>query len=156
MDSDVVLGLQNQLNHERQNAQKYFYVASVFSNMAYDGFAKAFTKQGQGELEHANWISELLISKRIQPEYRLLEGVVVIMDVVELAKFAYITELQTTQKLKDLYSVCEDAEDYQACSLLDKMLLEQIEEETFTADLADLVSCTDPNGWIVLDERYGK
>lgn len=156
MDTEVVAGLQAQLNHERQNAQKYFYCASVFSNMAYDGFAKFFTEQGTGELEHANWISELLISKRIQPRYDTLEGVVIPADVPELAKFALVTELQTTQALKDLYAVCEDAGDYQACSLLDKMLLEQIEEEGWATDLVDLVSRTDANGWLILDEKYGR
>lgn len=156
MDNEVVAGLQAQLNHERQNAQKYFYVASVFANMAYDGFAKFFTEQGKGELEHADWISELLISKRIQPVYNALEGVALPADVPELAKFALVTELKTTQALKDLYSVCEDAGDYQVCSLLDKMLLEQIEEENWSTDLVDLVSHTDPNGWLILDERYGK
>jgi ferritin len=156
MDVDVVAGLQAQLNHERRNAQVYFYIASVFANMAYDGFAQFFTKQGQGELEHANWVSELLISKRIQPQYFLLDAVILPLDVLELAKSALVTELKTTQALKDLYQVCDEAAEFQACALLDKMLLEQIEEEGWATDLVDLVSRTDTTGWLILSEKYGK
>lgn len=156
LDPDVENGLQAQMNHERQNAQKYFYIASVFENMAYDGFAKFFLAQGKGELEHADVVSKFLISKRVQPEYRMLDGVSFASSVPELAKDALITELKTTQYLKDLYSICEDASDYQACALLDTLLLEQIEEEQWATDLVDLVSRTDETGWLILDEKYGK
>lgn len=154
MTPEVTAALQKQLNHERQNAQKYFYVASIFANMALDGFAKFFTKQGQGELEHADWISEFLISKRIQPIYAPLEGVSVPMDVVELAKFALVTELQTTQALSDIYALCEEDGNYQACALMDKMLLEQIEEENVATDFVDQVNRT--KDWTLLDDIYGK
>jgi ferritin len=155
MDNEVIAGLQAQLNHERQNAQKYFYIASAFSNMAYNGFSSFFIKQGKGELEHAAWISEFLISKRVQPMYMVLDGIILPLDVVSLVKEALVTELRTTQSLKELYVVCEEGSEYQACSLLDKMLLEQIEEESWATDLVDLVSRTDPNGWVFLDIQYG-
>jgi ferritin len=58
--------------------------------------------------------------------------------------------------LKELYVVCEEGSEYQACSLLDKMLLEQIEEESLATDFVDHVGRTDATGWTVLDEIYGK
>ncbi len=156
MDNDVVNGLQNQLNAERMNAQKYFYIASAMSNMAYDGFASFFTKQGQGELEHAHLIEDFLVSKRIQPEYRSLMGVNLPSSVAELTREAYRTELTTTTDLSTLYQLAEDNGEPQVCAFLVSLLVEQVEEETWASDLVDLVSRADENGLIVLDEIYGK
>ena len=156
MDNDVKDGLQYQLNIERMNAQKYFYIASAMSNMAYDGFASFFTKQGHGELEHANKIAEFLISKRIQPEYCSLMGVNLPSNVAELTKEAFRTELTTTTDLSTLYQLAEDNGEPQVCAFLVDLLVEQVEEETWSADLMDLVSRADENGLIVLDEIYGK
>lgn len=156
MDSEVLEGLQRQLNVERMNAQKYFYIASVMSNMAYDGFASFFTKQGQGELEHANKVAEFLISKRIQPEYRSLLSVSLPSSVGDLTKEAFRTELNTTGELSNLYQTAEDNGEPQVCAFLVGLLNEQIEEETWSADLMDLVARSDENGLIVLDEIYSK
>lgn len=156
MDNDVVARLQYQLNVERQNAQKYFYFGSVASNLAWDGFAHWFMKQGQGELGHAEMIKDFLISKRIQPEYRPLAGVSVESSLIAVTKEAFKTELATTAELTALYQMADESGEHQVCAFLVDLLKEQIEEETVTANLMDLVSKTDENGWVTLDEIYGK
>jgi len=156
MDSEVIKALQNQLNVERTNAQKYFYIASAMSNMAYDGFASFFTKQGQGELEHAKLIEDFLVSKRVQPHYDPLPSVSVAFDLRSMTREAALTETNTTSSLQSLYQLCDDLGEYQVCAFLVGLLVEQIEEETWSADLMNLVSRADENGQIVLDEIYGK
>lgn len=156
MDNEVVTRLQYQLNVERQNAQKYFYLASVMSNLAWDGFAHWFMKQGQGELGHAKMFEDFLVSKRIQPEYRSLSGVSVEPSVSAVTKEAFKTELNTTQELVTLYQLAENNGESQVCAFLVYFLKEQIEEETVTADLMDLVNRVDDNGLITLDEIYSK
>lgn len=154
MDAEVLEGLQGQLNMERMNAQKYFYISSVMSNMGYNGFAKWFMKQGQGELGHAKLIEDFLTSKRVQPQYRALGGVSVEGGVVGLTQEAFRTEVGTTASLSTLYQLAEDNGEPQVCAFLAPLLVEQVEEETVSADLMDLVARTDEKGWTVLDWRY--
>jgi ferritin len=155
MDNDVLGSLQAQFNHERLNAQKYFYIADAFENMAYDGLAKFFREQAQGELVHAGKIKEYLVSKRIMPDYQMLPAVSYpVAGVRELAKVALQTEIGTTALLNLGYSVAEEAGDGQACRVFSDLLLEQIEEETWASDLVDLVNRTDENGWLILDQSY--
>lgn len=154
MDVDVIQALQKQLNHERMNAQKYFYMSQGFANMAYDGFSAFFAKQAQDELKHAGMIGNLLIAKRIMPEYHPMDAVILDASVPYYARTAYQTELLTTQALQNLYNVAEEAGDAQVCSLVHVMLLEQIEEENVTADFLDQVNRVDATGWEVLDSKY--
>lgn len=154
MDSEVIKALQNQLNVERTNAQKYFYIASAMSNMAYDGFASFFTKQGQGELEHAKLIEDFLVSKRVQPHYDPLPSVSVAFDLRSMTREAALTETNTTSSLQSLYQLCDDLGEYQVCAFLVGLLVEQIEEETWSADLMDLVGRSIEDGWLILDAQY--
>lgn len=154
MDNEVVNALQAQLNHERQNAQKYFYVSTCFKNLAYDGFASFFSKQAQGELEHADKFADFLISKRIAPVYASLEPVELQQSVPFFAEFALATEIGTTDRLVKLYALSEDADEYQVCALLDWFLMEQVEEENWATDLVDQTHRTDATGWMLLDSQY--
>lgn len=154
MDIDVIQALQKQLNHERQNAQKYFYVSTCFKNMAYDGFSSFFEKQAQGELGHADKIADFLISKRINPVYDALDSVTLAQSVSFFAEFALATEIGTTDALVKLYALAEDAGEYQVCALLDWFLTEQIEEENWATDLVDQTHRTDATGWMLLDSQY--
>ena len=152
--NENTLGLiQTQMNNERYNAQMYFYIASACEFMAYDGFASFFRKQAAGELEHAHKFAEFLISKRVMPNYWQIAAPTSGMGLLALATAAATLERKTTEDLKTIYELCDDPQVY---ALLDWFLTEQIEEETWSADLMDLVSRTDATGWIVLDEKYGK
>ena len=53
MDKELVNALQEQFNHERDNAQVYLAMGDGCENMAYDGFAKCFRKQADDEMGHA-------------------------------------------------------------------------------------------------------
>lgn len=154
MDSEVIQAIQKQMNHERQNAQKYFYAAVSLKNMAYDGFSAFFEKQAQGELEHAAKFADFLISKRVAPVYDALDPVSVENKVPAFAEFALATEIGTTDRLVKLYALAEDAGEYQVCALLDWFLTEQIEEENWATDLVDQTHRTDATGWMLLDEQY--
>lgn len=158
MEQDVINALQAQFNHERTNAQKYYYLADCMENLAYDGFAKFFKAQADGEMEHARMISGYLISKRIKPEYAQVVGTGASssLGVLQLATFAYETELGTTEALKEVYRVADEAGDFQVCAFIDTMLLEQIEEETVTADLVDQVKRVGADGLETLNQAYNK
>lgn len=156
VDSDVIQALQAQLNKERQNSQVYSYISNACKNMSFDGFAKFFMKQSLQELEHAQMVADFLISKRIEPNYATLTGVELDNDLVSIVSNAYGLETSTTASLEKLYRVAESNEEYQVCAFLVDMLKEQIEEETWSFDLMDLISKTDINGWVVLDHWYGE
>lgn len=155
MNENIVQLLQKQMNNERQNAQIYLYVASVCENMAYDGFAKFFRKQAQEEQGHAHKFEDFLISKRIQPEYAALQAMSMTPALPVLTRTVATLERTTTENLKEIYDSVE-GDDAQVCALLDWFLIEQIEEENWSQDLADLVARVDATGWIILDEQYGK
>lgn len=152
MDNQTTQLIQAQLNRERYNAQVYFCIAAACENLAYDGFATFFRKQANEELGHAQKFSEFLISKRVMPEYRALDNVQMNFDLVNMTAAAAQREKATTEYLKELY---DQTDDPQIHALLDWFLTEQIEEENWSQDLADLVNRTDPTGWIVLSEQYG-
>lgn len=152
MDGNTVSLIQTQMNNERQNSQIYLYLSWVCTNMAYDGFAKFFKKQSGEEQGHADKFAEFLISKRIQPEYRIVVEVKTGLDLPTLTREVAALEKKTTEDLKTIYELCDDA---QVKALLDWFLVEQIEEENWSQDLADLVARTNANGWIELDEQYG-
>lgn len=156
MDGNIAQLLQEQMNRERQNAQIYLYIASVFENQAYDGFAKFFSKQAQEELGHADKFSKFLISKRIQPKYDVLNEVSLSsFPLSGITNAVAALEVQTTEHLKDLYDAVDD-QDPQVCALLDWFLVEQIEEENWSRDLSDLTANLDGAGWLILDEKYGE
>jgi ferritin len=152
MDSNTVQLIQAQMNRERQNSQNYLYVASCCENAAYDGFAKFFRKQAAEEQGHAEKFAEFLISKRVLPYYDLLASVTFPSDLPSLTQTVALLEKQTTEHLKELY---DSVDDPQVQSYLVWFLVEQVEEENWSQDLADLVSRTDATGWIVLDGEYG-
>lgn len=156
MDTTIQKLLQDQLNKERQNSQIYSFVSVSLQNQSYDGFAKFFMKQSQQELEHAQKFAEYLISKRVNPEYRTLSGVSGVGTPLDFAKLSYTTERSTTDALEELYRQAEEAEEYQVCAFLKDLLVEQIEEETWSFDLQDLLSKTNENGWVFLDHEYGE
>lgn len=153
MDDTLV---QNQMNRERYNSQVYFYIASQFQNQSFDGFAKYFRKQAEDEIGHAQVFIDYLVSKRQSPVFQSLNSVSFAdLTPPALLQRAYALEVSTTEQLNMLYGSSEDDNNYQLCAVLDVLLREQVEEETSTYDLFDLLSKTDGNGWVVLDKEYG-
>lgn len=154
MNDLVIQALQKQLNHERSNAQKYYYMAMGFDNMAYSGFAKLFKSQADGEMGHAQQIADMLIAKRITPEYHSVPAVVLDSSVEYYARTALQTELMTTEALKEVYRIAEQNDDPQVCAGILPMLNEQFEEENLAADFLDQVQRVDETGLEVLDLKY--
>lgn len=157
VDPKVIDALQEQMNNERYNSQMYSFISQVMANQSYDGFAKYFMKQSQQELEHAQKFADFLISKRVQPKYLTLNAIVDFSNekLSGIAKRVYELELTTTSNIQNLYQDADNAGEYQVCSFLVDLLVEQVEEETWSFDLYDLLNKTDENGWVVLDKVYG-
>lgn len=158
MDIDVTNRLQMQFNHERQNSQIYSCVSNCFKNQALDGFASYFMKQSEQELGHAQMVADFLISKRVAPNYAPLDAVPLGNNPspLEMAKLSYATEIGTTEALQRIYSVAEASDEPQVCAFLVDMLKEQIEEETWSYDLVDLLTNADKAALIMLDHEYAK
>lgn len=154
MNDVIVQALQKQLNHERLNAQKYYYMSMGFKNMAYDGFAKLFKSQADGEMGHAQQIADMLIAKRIQPEYQVTPAIILDSSVEYYARTALQTELMTTEALKEVYRIAEQNDDPQVCSGILPLLKEQFEEENLAADFLDHVQRVDESGLEILDLKY--
>lgn len=154
MDKEVELALQNQMNHERLNEQKYRYLADCFRSMSYDGFAKFFDGQAAGEQEHADKFADFLNSQNVTPIYQALPSVELQQSVPFFAEFAFATELGTTDSLTKLYALAEEADEYIVCALLDWFLMEQIEEMNWSRDLVTQTHRTDATGWMLLDSQY--
>ena len=154
MDNSLVSAIQQQMNNERYNSQVYFALANMASNLAYDGIASWLRKQAQGEIEHAQKFADFLISKRMYPIYMTIGSISNSTSLLDIVQRAAELERGTTADLKELSDLAED--DAQVEALLDWFLVEQIEEETVTQDLADLVSRSDMAGLYLIDIQYGK
>jgi len=71
------------------------------------------------------------------PEFRALPEVQISFDLTALTSATAQREKTTTENLKEIYDQVDDPQVY---ALLDWFLTEQIEEENWSQDLADLVA----------------
>ena len=159
MDQDLIDALQDQFNKERQNAQFYFELASEADNANWPGTAKFFKASAYEELQHSDWFGGFLIARNVLPRYDAIPQIPSVAGDSLVAWFeaALAKEKETTAAISALHEMADDdVSDPQTIAFLKEPLDEQTKSELEITDILKELRRSGPDGWIVLDQKYGE
>jgi len=157
--SELASLLNAQRTHERENVAIYESMAAAFDEVQWTGFAHWMTKQSVEEQGHANLIYKYLNDRDATVEEQNVQapsehngG-----DVYSTFSAALDREAQTTKSLTDIYLMSWKFADFMTCGFIQKMINEQVEEESQLIEICTyLERARDPASMILLDEKLGK
>lgn len=136
----VVEELNRQFNYELSAAHAYTAL-SVWSDVRnLKGFAAFFAKQAAEEREHAGKVIRHLIDRDLTPEVAALPAPKQeFRTLLEVAQQALAMEQANTQGINAVYEAALAAKDYPAQVLMHWFINEQVEEESWCAEMIDRV-----------------
>jgi len=136
----VVVELQRQLNQELDAAHAYRALSIWCAVQNFKGFAAFFAKQAGEEREHAQKLIDHLIDRGGSPELEELPKPKHDFDsLLEVAQWAQTMERGNTQGINAVYEAALAAKDYPAQVLMHWYIAEQVEEESWAAELVSRV-----------------
>lgn len=150
--------MNEQIKHELESAYLYLSMVAYFHSESLDGMAQWMTVQAQEELAHAmkflNHIDErdgrgeLKALSQPQKEWA---------SPLEAYKAAYNHERFITDKINDLVKLASEEGDHAAGILLQWFVTEQVEEESSTLKVVDLLERIGDSGYglIMADRELG-
>lgn len=140
LDPVVLDSLNRQITNERNNSAMYLALANRldFSNLT--GLASHMRAASADELTHAQKFSDYLIDRYAFPVVAPLESATPpdgpMLSIGTLCFAAALQrEMQTTEQIKTLYDIAEQADDPQTCQFLLWFLEEQTKSEREYAEL---------------------
>lgn len=148
--------LNQQLAHELTNASKYRVMKSWLKKQGYEGLASFYDKNYKDELNHADWVQKFIEDRNGDVDIPSIDGVCYEYSTVkEIAEMTLVTEVDTTEMLKGIYTEAFKENDLMTCEFIMFMLKEQIEEEDKSQTFVDLATkATDECSILMLDEKY--
>jgi len=150
--------MNEQIKHELESAYLYLSMVAYFHSESLDGMAQWMTVQAQEELAHAmkffNHIDErdgrgeLKALSQPQKEWA---------SPLEAYKAAYNHERFITDKINDLVKLAAEEKDHAAGIMLQWFVTEQVEEESSTLKVVDLLERIGDSGHglIMADRELG-
>lgn len=134
LDPVVADSLNRQITNERNNSAMYAALANrlEFSNLP--GMASHMRTASADELTHAQKFTDYLIDRNVYPVIAPLDaatppdGQMLVIGTLCFAA-ALQREIQTTEQIKTLYDISEQADDQQTCQFLLWFLDEQTKSE---------------------------
>lgn len=150
--------MNEQIKHELESAYLYLSMVAYFHSESLDGMAQWMTVQAQEELAHAmkffNHIDErdgrVELKALSQPQKEWASP-------LEAYKAAYNHERFITDKINDLVKLASEEGDHAAGILLQWFVTEQVEEESSTLKVVDLLERIGDSGHglIMADRELG-
>lgn len=158
MNTILMNALQDQLTMERQNAAIYDALAAALDVIFWDGSSKFMKKSANEEREHADKFCGYIVDRNGIPAFSALEGCNVPSsdDLPLYFEAALQRERMTTEALKTLCYVADEAEDPQTKVFLIPFLEEQTKSERELSDCVMMLKRLDKNGWLVFDKELQK
>jgi ferritin len=159
ISAKVLAELNRQFNHELSAAHSYRALSFWCEDQNLKGFARYFDKQAGEEHAHANKIVAHLIDRRVLPETGAIPAPMhSFKSLLEAALHAQAIERANTQGINTVYEAALAAKDYPAQVLMHWFINEQVEEESWSAEVVERVqSATCAGSLFDLDrhiERY--
>ena len=130
--------INQQILIELQNHNTYMQIQSMFDDMQLIHLAKFFKEQAAGENAHANLFMDHL-NDRNGGKVSIGEinaPAITFTDINSIADFYVLTEQETTESIEALYELALDEKSYIDLPFLQRMLLEQVEEENISQQFA--------------------
>jgi len=150
--------MNEQIKHELESAYLYLSMVAYFHSESLDGMAQWMTVQAQEELAHAmkflNHIDErdgrVELKALSQPQKEWASP-------LEAYKAAYNHERFITDKINDLVKLASEEGDHAAGIMLQWFVTEQVEEESSTLKVVDLLERIGDSGHglIMADRELG-
>lgn len=132
IDSTVLKLIQRQISVENSNNLIYIELANWCSFNGYDGAAKLFARQAEGEIEHRDRFRSYLLDLGYLPESFTLDKFDYddIENLEDTVYAALALEQNTTKHILALKEAANNADDYVSSKLINWFLAEQKEEES--------------------------
>ena len=151
MDSQLLKGLNDQINKELYSAYVYLAMVAYFEEKNLTGFAHWMRVQSQEELEHAQRIFDFLCDRGEKVELRSIgappQG---FNSPVEVFEKALEHERSVTRSIHDLYALAQKVNDYPAQVMLHWFIEEQVEEEKIVGEVLDQLRLAGENTAAIL------
>lgn len=138
MDDKLLENLNNQLNREFFASYLYFAMATYFTEINMEGFAKLTKNHAKEELEHAKRIYDYIILRNEKvtlqkidaPDTNWLNPIDAVSSALDHEKFV-------TENITRLYKEAEEKSDYALKVFLSWFVNEQVEEEHLFQSMLD-------------------
>lgn len=163
LDPVISDALSRQYNVERQNSAIYSAIANRFDYLNLTGFAKFALNNATEELTHAERIRSYIIDRYGFPVVDALQSVDppqadMLTAGRVLFSYALMREQMTTEAIKTIYDLAEDADDPQTCQFLMWFLEEQTKSEREFTELVAKAQFAEgcPAAVLFLDHELGE
>ena len=156
MDRNLARALNDQINHEFGAAYVYLGMAAYFETLDLDGFAGWMRAQSEEEWAHGMRIYDHLAARDVPIKLAgLAAAETEYSDPQAVIAQALTLEQGTTRSVNALYAQAVELGDFQAKSLMDWFVNEQVEEEdTLRTLLSQLRIAGDEGaGLLILDRE---
>lgn len=163
LDPVVLDALNKQVTHERQNSAVYLAIANQFDVLNLIGMAKLARNESGEETAHAQRITDYIVDRYGAPVVDALTAINLIpgLTMMSAPRLLFSGVLQreqvTTEQIKTIYDLAEDADDPQTCQFLLWFLQEQTESERKYSEIVAWCQFAEGNAAaiIALDEKLG-
>ena len=130
MDPDLLDGLQQHLNMERQAHSAYFAASIWFAERELRGFSRFFQTESANEHSHAGRVGDYLIARGQTIILQALEAPNQTWEApVDLIATSFLMECDLTTSLQQLYATAERASDIHTTVFLDPIIEQQLQSE---------------------------
>lgn len=144
IDPDLLNGIQDHLNMERQAHASYFAAAIWFAERELRGFSKFFKDESSSEHEHAAKFGEYIIARGQSVALKAVEAPLQSWSSpADVMASAFQMEVDVTTSLQQLYAMAERVSDTRTTVFLDPMVEMQTQSEHEFAHLLGRVKFAD-------------
>jgi ferritin len=150
--------LQKRIQHEEANSKKYAAMSNWLNLNGFLGASKLWKTYSEDELVHKSWTVQYLLDLNILPIEPPEEQVQTeFKGLANIIALSYQVEIDTTNEVKELGSVCLDEVDLLTFGLAQKYIAEQVEEISKIQSLIDKLESfgTDKIALKLLDQEMG-
>jgi ferritin len=127
---DKIIDLLNfRIKKEEESSRLYLSMSVWLNIQGFEGSAKQWLLDSNGELDHAKWAYDYLLSLNIKPNVPELKAPVQeFKSLPQIIALTYVHEIEVTEQCQALAKACMEENDYMTLSLAQKFLNEQAEE----------------------------
>jgi ferritin len=158
MKTSILQALNQQIQHEQNNAHIYQGVALYFKGMNLNGLAAWMEKQVADERDHARRLIDHVVDRGGAVQLGALPAPRTSYEnPLDAVKMVLALEKSTTGKINNLYELAKKEKDHPLEIALHWFISEQVEEEQWASELAGLMEQfhKNPGQLYMLDHRWG-
>lgn len=152
INDELVSSLQEQLGHEKFNANLYLFIAGYLKNMGFNKLASHFEGQHDEETSHAKMIYDLLTDLNAEVMIPEIDNpAFLISSIVDIAKAYLDREIVTTESLNEIKKLAIEEDNCVVEEFIRGMITLQQAEYSEATDFNDHAElCGSDWKWVML------